>query len=497
MPTWRRLHRPAAQEERGFTLIEMVVTLTIIGGVFLSLSFVMFGSLRALGAARQRSIFTDLANKEMESLRSLPYDDVGARSDDLATYTGTPPQHEGRDAVVIDVVANPGTLAPPAVSVVTTSPIQGITVPYTVRRWVTWTDPGAGTGHKFKRLHVKMEWSENGRSTRRIDLASVLFPGNLGTNADNTNPTADFTFTPPTGIIAGSTAVTFSASATDPDPGASFSYLWNFGDGGTASGVTVTHTFSAPGNPWSVVMVASDGQGGSHVVTKPVVVNSVANNPPYDASFTVTPATGEGPLTVTVDAAASDDDDAQADLTYHWDFGDGTVLSTSSDAVPHTYPAVNAVTVYSISLTVTDPGGGATAALPQTVTVEPGPCTITSASFQQQNNLTTNDVKVQTNGKPRSSQKSFTFNVRTSDQCLSVAGRLPMAGGGVLGGTNGVTLGTVVGAPPGYQDWRGTGTVGGADQFDLTNGARRTWDAWSPATTGAIASSPAFTVTVG
>lgn len=497
MPTWRRLHRPAAQEERGFTLIEMVVTLTIIGGVFLSLSFVMFGSLRALGAARQRSIFTDLANKEMESLRSLPYDEVGVRSDDLSTYTGTPPQHEGRDAVVIDVVANPGTLAPAAVSVVTSSPIVGITVPYTVRRWVTWTDPDAGGVHKFKRLHVEMTWSENGRSTRQVDLASVLFPGNLGTNADNTNPTADFTFTPSSGIITGSTAVTFSASATDPDAGASFSYLWNFGDGGTASGTTVTHTFSAPGNPWSVVLVASDGQGGSHVVTKAVVVNAVANNPPYDASFTVTPATGQGPLVVTVDAEALDNDDAQTDLTYNWDFGDGTVLSTSSDAVPHTYPAVNAVTTYTVSLIVTDPGGGAATATSQTVTVEPGPCTITSASFQQQNNPTTNTVKVQSNGKPRSSEKSFTFYVRTSDQCLSVAGRLPLAGGGVVGGTGGVTLGTVGGAPAGYQDWRGTGTLSGSEAFDLTNGARRTWDAWSPATTGAVAMSPAFTVTVG
>jgi prepilin-type N-terminal cleavage/methylation domain-containing protein len=497
MPTWRRLHRPAAQEERGFTLIEMVVTLTIIGGVFLSLSFVMFGSLRALGASRQRSIFTDLANKEMESLRSLPYEDVGVRSDDLTTYSGTPPQHDGRDAVIIDVVANPATLAPPAVSVVTTSTIQGITLPYTVRRWVTWTDPDASTGHKFKRLHIEVTWSENGRSTRQVDLASVLFPGNLGTNADNTNPTADFTFSPSTGIVEGSTAVTFSASASDPDAGASFSYLWNFGDGGTASGATVTHTFSAPGNPWSVVMVASDGQGGSHVVTKPVTVSAVANTPPYGASFTVTPNTGEGPLTVTVDASASDDDDAQTDLTYHWDFGDGTVLSTSSDAVPHTYPAVNAVTAYTVSLTVTDPGGGASTATAQTVTVEPGPCTITSASFQQQNNTATNNVKVQSNGKPRSSEKSFTFSVRTSDECLSVAGRLPLAGGTVLGGASGVILGTTGGAPSGYQDWRGSGTLSGSEAFDLTNGARRTWDAWSPASTGAIAASPAFTVTVG
>lgn len=497
MPLTRRLARSVGPEERGFTLIEMVVTVTIIGGVFLSLSFVMFGSLRALGAARQRSIFTDVANKEMEVLRSLPYEDVGVRSDDLATYTPTtPPQHEGRDAVVIDVVANPGTLAPPAVSTVTSSPLKGISLPYTVRRWVTWTDPDTGNAHKFKRLHVEMQWTENGRSTRKVELASVLFPGNTGTDGDNTNPEADFTFTPDTGIVAGLTAVSFAATATDPDAGASFTYLWNFGDGGTASGANVTHTFAAPGNPWSVVLVASDGQGGSHVVTKAVTVNAVPNTPPYNASFTATPATGTGPLIVNVDAQASDDDDAQADLSYVWDFGDGTVLTTSSDAVPHRYPAVNVATVFTINLTVTDPGGGATAAAPVNVTVNPGPCSITSGSFEQQSNATTNDVKVQGNGRPRNGEKSFTFHVRTSAGCTSVAGRLPLAGGGLVGGATGVSLVTVGGAPAGYQDWKGTGTVAANQAFDLTNGARRTWDVWSPATTGDIASSPAFTVTV-
>lgn len=491
-------HRPPGSDEEGFTLLEMMVTVTILASVFLALSYVMFGSLNALGASRQRSVFVEVANKEMELLRSLPYKDVGVKSTDLATYSGSPPRHENRDAVVIDVTAYPATLAPPAVSVVTTSSLRGISLPYMVRRWVTWTDPAGGATHKLKRLHVQLEWTENARTQRRLELTSVLFPGNVGVSGSNTNPTASFTFTPATGIVAGTTSVTFTATATDPDPGPSFSYLWNFGDGGTGSGATVTHVFTSPGNPWSVVLVASDGQGGSSVVTQPVIVAApaAANVAPTSASFTATPTSGTGPLTVNVSGTATDPDNTPSQLTYHWDFGDGTVLTTSSNAVPHTYASVSTATSYVISLTVTDPAGASSPpATPVTVTVTPGACAITSARFSQQTNVTDGNVKVPSNGKPGNGARAFTFYVRTTSGCTSVAGRLPLVGG-LVGGSSGVTLGTVTGAPAGYQDWSGTGATSGNDAFDLANGARRTWDVWSPGTTGAVASSPAFTVTV-
>lgn len=489
-------HRPPGSDEAGFTLLEMMLTVTILASVFLALSYVMFGSLNALGASRQRSVFVEVANKEMELLRSLPYDEVGVKSNDLATYGGTPPRHENRDAVVLDV----GSLAPPAVSVVTTSSLRGISLPYTVRRWVTWTDPAGGADHKLKRLHVQLEWTENTRAQRRLDLTSVLFPGNVGVSGSNTDPTASFTFTPTTGIVALTTSVTFTATATDPDPGPSFSYLWNFGDGGIATGATVTHVFTSPGNPWSVVLVVSDGQGGSSVVTKPVTVAALgaANVAPTSASFTATPTSGTGPLTVNVTGTATDPDNTSSQLTYLWDFGDGTVLSTSSNAVPHTYAAVSTPTSYVIAMRVTDPSGASSPpATPVTVTVTPGACAITSARFSQQSNPTDNNVKVPSNGngKPSNGSRDFTFYVRTTAGCTSVAGRLPLVGK-LVGGPSGVSLLPVSGAPSGYQDWRNTGSTSGSDAFDLANGARRTWDVWSPAATGAVALSPAFTVTL-
>jgi PKD repeat protein len=101
--------------------------------------------------------------------------------------------------------------------------------------------------------------------------------------------------------------VQFLASATDPSPtdtAAGFTYLWTFGDGSSATGQAVNHTYAAAGT-YSVTLRATDKDGGSNTTTRQVVVSQ--GTPAPVGSFIVTahdriPNFGANP---TVTAAAS------------------------------------------------------------------------------------------------------------------------------------------------------------------------------------------------
>jgi PKD repeat protein len=84
-------------------------------------------------------------------------------------------------------------------------------------------------------------------------------------------PTADFTFSP-SSPDAGDT-VQFNASISSPGDGATITkYEWDFGDGGTGSGRTATHTFAAP-DSYTVTLVVTNSRGQTSAVSKVVDVD--------------------------------------------------------------------------------------------------------------------------------------------------------------------------------------------------------------------------------
>ena len=440
--------------EGGFTIVEMVVAITIMALSMMALATTQYSSLKALGASRQRSAFIELGNAYMEKLRALPAEQVGVSSTDPEWMSGIAYPgglHEGLPAIVLP----PGPPPPPlAVEVVTSTEVKGVVVPFTVRRWVT-RDPAGGATEDLRRLEVEIEWLENRRSTRRVSTTSVWYPGGLGTDppANNVPVINSAGTTPSTGDIT--TAFTFTVNAVDPDADG-ISVNWQFGDGATGSGSTTTHQYTSSGT-YSVLVKVTDTRGGVATETFNVLVASVTNNAPV-AAFEITSAdSGAAPFTVNVDGSGSSDADGDA-LTYQWDWGDGTTGSGVNAG--HVYSAAG---VFDIVLTVADPSGATSTSAPRPVNVSGG-CVVFEASFKNPGtNSVPNDIKVASNGNTKPVNTQFVFSARTNTNCSQVTWSLQTSSSSQRYVVTG-TLATTVG---GDKIFTTTDTIPASHQFPL------------------------------
>ncbi len=139
--------------------------------------------------------------------------------------------------------------------------------------------------------------------------------------------------------------VTFNASnSTDPD-GVITNYLWNFGDGTTSNGVTVTHSYSNPGT-FTVILNVTDDDG---VTTTDQIIVTVLAEPV--AVINTNTTKGYSPLSVLFNASDSYDIDGNI-ISYHWDFNDSTTSTNAEETHEFTAPGE-----YNVTLTVTDNDG--------------------------------------------------------------------------------------------------------------------------------------------
>jgi PKD repeat protein len=119
--------------------------------------------------------------------------------------------------------------------------------------------------------------------------------------------------------------------------------LWDFGDGNTSNFQHPQHIYVTPG--LYTVSLTATGPGGSDTHTKPDYIN--VHYPAPSADFIGGPTIGVPPLSVFFTDLSSGTID-----TWSWDFGDGNTSNTQNPT--HEY---NAVGSYTVSLTVTGPGG--------------------------------------------------------------------------------------------------------------------------------------------
>ncbi len=99
---------------------------------------------------------------------------------------------------------------------------------------------------------------------------------------------------------------------------------WDFGDGTTSSLDNPTHFYSIPGI-YNVVLTVTGYNGCTDAATKEIVVRGP------QGSFTYTNIRGCNPLQTDFVATTKDN------VTFIWDFNDGTTISTPDSVISHTY----------------------------------------------------------------------------------------------------------------------------------------------------------------
>ena len=83
-------HQAPRSGEEGFTIVEMMVALSLLAVAMVALSGVFFGGLKAASATSNRTAAVALATRETEAIRAVPYDEIGFyddQTDRVADFT--------------------------------------------------------------------------------------------------------------------------------------------------------------------------------------------------------------------------------------------------------------------------------------------------------------------------------------------------------------------------------------------------------------------------
>ena len=145
-------------------------------------------------------------------------------------------------------------------------------------------------------------------------------------------------------------SILFTGEAYDPE-GDYLYFSWDFGDGATASGATVSHAYAEAGS-YVVTMYVDDGHIGT--TTRPVYTSRMVTVAANSAPVLFVPDFSDvlKKTTYTFEVTASDPDgDA---LLYTWYWGDGTSSVSATNQCDHIYEKKG---TYTLTVIVSDQTG--------------------------------------------------------------------------------------------------------------------------------------------
>jgi len=166
---------PASRDSDGFTMIEVIISLSLLAFVMVALTPVFYASLRTASGTSTRTEAAALATRDVEAMRSVPYADVGFYADQPGFLSG----YGGRETVVLANTTPVGVT--PDFIPLTTELFASRT--FTVRRNITWADAAEAGGvtraQAYKRTEVFVSWT-NESGVHEVKDVSVVYPGGRG-----------------------------------------------------------------------------------------------------------------------------------------------------------------------------------------------------------------------------------------------------------------------------------------------------------------------------
>jgi PKD repeat protein len=230
-----------------------------------------------------------------------------------------------------------------------------------------------GDGQTGSRLSVTHRYQRGGTFTITMTVTSDNRQASTSSRTITVSTTlpataANFTFSPTNPAI--NQDVVFNASGTPVPGGPGFpggggggaapvqgaTYTWDFGDGTTGTGTSVTHRYTRGGTFAITLRVTSDA-GLTATTSRQVTISTTL--PAGSANFVFSPTDPHTDDVVFFNASSS----TLSNGTYSWDFGDGN--NGSGVTATHTYSATR---TYTVTLTVRNTLGQS-ATTSKTVTV--------------------------------------------------------------------------------------------------------------------------------
>jgi len=188
------------------------------------------------------------------------------------------------------------------------------------------------------------------------------------TQPPNNPPVASFTYSCDQNVCV------FDGRGSTDENANSLTYSWNFGTQGTATGPLPTKTFTAPGTFPVTLTVRDEWTVTNTSAAQNVTIAEPTGNSAPVPTF-VRSCTG---LTCSVNSQGTADPNTGDVITYSWNWGDGTALSTGASPAAHVYAAAGN---YTITLTTTDGWGKAASTTRDVSLSEPAGNTAPTATF--------------------------------------------------------------------------------------------------------------------